>query len=47
MCVEKDITNLLLLVHSTRSFLPCGGSFFKSTSNACNVKLEYLGPIGP
>lgn len=37
----------LLLVQNMRSFLPLGGCFFNKTNNACNVRFEYLGPIGP
>lgn len=40
-------TDLRLLVQNTRSFLPLGGCFFSKTNRACNVRLEYLGPIEP
>lgn len=43
----KSLLYLRLEVHRINSLRPGGGGFFNSTKSACNVRLEYLGPIEP
>jgi len=43
----KFLSYLRLEVHRINSLRPGGGDFFNNTKSACNVRLEYLGPIGP
>lgn len=45
--IDSAHTYLRLLVQRINSLRPFGGFFLSKTSNACNVKFEYRGPIGP
>lgn len=44
---ENSYFYLRLEVHKINSLRRGGGDFFNNTKSACNVRLEYLGPIGP